>query len=88
LPAIEPAGPTTARQRATPTLLGAHRVAHLFDVTLLSPAEAFYNPLEAYNLGPFIFGRLGCAPEVRAQALAHSHGRLWHGNVSFIPGTE
>ncbi len=45
--------------------------AHLFEVTLLSSPDAFYNRLEAYNLGPFVFGRCWGVPQRFERKLSH-----------------
>lgn len=37
--------------------------AHLFDVSLLSPEETFFNRLEGYHLGPVLFARCQGVPQ-------------------------
>lgn len=45
--------------RARPDAFEQYRrgCAHLFDITLQSPEDAFYNRLEGYNLGALLFAR-------------------------------
>lgn len=37
--------------------------AHLFDISLLSPEETFFNRLEGYHLGPVLFARCWGVPQ-------------------------
>jgi AraC-like DNA-binding protein len=45
--------------------------AHLFDITLLSPEETFFNLLEGYNLGGVVFMRCTGVPQRFERKLSH-----------------
>ncbi len=45
--------------------------AHLFDITLLSPEETFFNRLEGYNLGGVVFMRCTGVPQRFERKLSH-----------------
>lgn len=45
--------------------------AHLFDITLLSPEETFFNRLEGYNLGPLVLAHCQGVPQRFERKLSH-----------------
>lgn len=45
--------------------------AHLFDITLLSPEETFFNRLEGYNLGPLVLAYCQGVPQRFERKLSH-----------------
>lgn len=45
--------------------------AHLFDITLLSPEETFFNRLEGHHLGQVVFARCGGVPQRFERKLSH-----------------
>lgn len=45
--------------------------AHLFDITLLSPEETFFNRLEGYHLGPVVLAHCQGVPQRFERKLSH-----------------
>ncbi|PIC01435.1 helix-turn-helix domain-containing protein [Caulobacter sp. X] len=60
-----------ARERADAAQQYREACAHLFDVTLLTPDEAFYNRMEGYNLAGVVLARCSGVPQRYERRLSH-----------------
>ena len=60
-----------ARERADAGQRYREACAHLFEVTLMTPDEAFYNRMEGYNLGGVVLARCSGVPQRFHRKLSH-----------------